>query len=59
MFVPQRYRGKVRGLLGNFDGDPNNDFLAPNGTLLSSNATESAIFSYASKCRLAQHSFAF
>lgn len=52
-FVPQRYRNKVKGLLGNYDGDPNNDFRAPNGTFLSPNANEREIFAYASECKFA------
>ena len=51
-FVPQRYRDQVRGLLGNYDGDPKNDFVAPDGTMLSPNATERHIFQYASRCEL-------
>jgi hypothetical protein len=30
-----------QGLMGNFDGDPNNDFILPNGTVLQNNMTES------------------
>ena len=52
MFVPQRYRNQVNGLLGNYDGDPKNDFIAPDGTTFSSNATERQIFHYASRCEL-------
>ena len=32
-YVPQPYRGQVTGLLGNYDGDPGNDFIAPDGTI--------------------------
>lgn len=38
--VPKLFNGKTRGLLGNFDGDPNNDFMLPNGTILSINSTD-------------------
>ena len=51
-FVPQRYRNQVKGLLGNYDGDPANDFIGPDGMLLSPNATERQIFHYASQCEL-------
>ncbi|XP_006814319.1 uncharacterized protein LOC102804404 [Saccoglossus kowalevskii] len=30
-------RGKVCGLLGNYNGDPNDDFMKPNGQILSKN----------------------
>ncbi|BFZ22541.1 hypothetical protein BsWGS_25580 [Bradybaena similaris] len=36
-------RNKTRGLLGNFDGNPKNDFLLPNGTVLPPNITERQI----------------
>ena len=49
-YVPQPYRGQVKGLLGNYDGDPGNDFIAPDGTMLSPNATEREIFHYARQC---------
>ena len=51
-FVPLRFRGEVKGLMGNFDGDPNNDYLAPDGTMIAANATEREIFTYASRCEL-------
>jgi len=54
-FVPLRFRGEVKGLMGNFDGDPNNDFRTPDGTLLSANATEREIFTYGSRCKLPSH----
>ncbi|KAL3832136.1 hypothetical protein ACJMK2_023807 [Sinanodonta woodiana] len=46
VMLPTEYKGKSRGLLGNFDGNPDNDFMFPNGTVLSSNATERDIFKY-------------
>jgi len=54
-FVPQPYRGQVTGLLGNYDGDPYNDFRAPDGTMLLHNATEKEVFYYASQCKLNLH----
>lgn len=32
--VDSKYNGTVTGLMGNFDGDSNNDFVLPNGTIL-------------------------
>ncbi|KAH9524422.1 hypothetical protein Btru_054506 [Bulinus truncatus] len=32
--------GKTRGLMGNFDGNPDNDFILPNGTVLAANQTD-------------------
>jgi len=42
----------VKGLLGNYDGEPKNDFRAPDGQLLPDNASERDIFKYASRCKL-------
>jgi len=41
--LSERYFNKTRGLLGTFNGDPDDDFTLPNGTLLSPNLTSSAI----------------
>lgn len=38
------YVGTLTGLLGDFDGNPGNDLLLPDGTSLQSNATEETIF---------------
>jgi hypothetical protein len=38
--ISEQYKGQVQGLMGNFDGDPNNDFILPNGTVLQNNMTE-------------------
>lgn len=37
-------KGTLTGLLGDFDGNPGNDLLLPDGTSLQSNATEETIF---------------
>ena len=37
--VPDQFMGKIRGLIGNYDDDPNNDFMKPDGTL-ADNATD-------------------
>ncbi|KAK3579903.1 hypothetical protein CHS0354_031421 [Potamilus streckersoni] len=44
--LPQIFKNKTKGLLGNYDGDPNNDFIYPNGTVLDGNATERTLFHY-------------
>ncbi|KAL3837565.1 hypothetical protein ACJMK2_022913 [Sinanodonta woodiana] len=44
--LPTEFRGQPKGLLGNFDGSPDNDFRCPNGTQLASNITEREIFNY-------------
>ncbi|KAL3837614.1 hypothetical protein ACJMK2_022960 [Sinanodonta woodiana] len=44
--LPPIFKNKTKGLLGNYDGDPNNDFIFPNGTVLDGNATERTLFNY-------------
>lgn len=39
--IPEEYKGQVKGLMGDFDGDPDNDFILPDGTVLHNNLTES------------------
>ncbi|XP_053395370.1 mucin-like protein [Mercenaria mercenaria] len=46
IIVPKDYRNMTRGLLGNYDGLPENDFTAPNGTVLDSNMNDSEIHEY-------------
>ncbi|XP_053395361.1 uncharacterized protein LOC123523940 isoform X4 [Mercenaria mercenaria] len=46
VIVPKDYRNMTRGLLGNYDGLPENDFTAPNGTVLDSNMNDSEIHEY-------------
>ncbi|KAH9523872.1 hypothetical protein Btru_047284, partial [Bulinus truncatus] len=38
------FSGKIKGLLGNFNGNKTDDYVLPNGTILSSNQTERQIF---------------
>ncbi|XP_053391141.1 mucin-like protein, partial [Mercenaria mercenaria] len=44
--VPELYKGVSKGLLGNTNADPFDDFIYPNGTILSTNATERELFNY-------------
>ncbi|XP_052809767.1 uncharacterized protein LOC128238182 isoform X2 [Mya arenaria] len=44
--VNESLKGNVRGLLGNFDGIPDNDFMTPGGKLFNSNISEHEIFQY-------------
>ncbi|XP_078600781.1 mucin-like protein [Branchiostoma floridae x Branchiostoma japonicum] len=41
---PSEFKGKIRGLLGKFDGDKSNDFETSNGTIVSVNATERELY---------------
>ncbi|XP_078690041.1 mucin-like protein [Branchiostoma floridae x Branchiostoma belcheri] len=41
---PPELKGKIRGLLGRFDGDQSNDFETSNGTILPVNATERELY---------------
>lgn len=37
--VPEEFAGGTEGLVGNFDGNKDNDFILPNGTILTKNDT--------------------
>ncbi|KAH9523910.1 hypothetical protein Btru_047391 [Bulinus truncatus] len=40
----KKFSGKMKGLLGNFNGIETDDYVLPNGTILSSNQTERQIY---------------
>ncbi|KAK7478693.1 hypothetical protein BaRGS_00030078, partial [Batillaria attramentaria] len=42
--VPLAFKGQTRGLLGDYNGNKEDDFILPNGTVLSNNLTERQIF---------------
>jgi choice-of-anchor C domain-containing protein len=43
--VPSTWRESLRGLLGNFDGDPSNDFVLRDGTMLSQPTPWESVYS--------------
>ena len=49
--MPQSFRGVTSGLLGNFNGDSNDDFIYPAGNRLRSEATDREIHSYGQACQ--------
>ncbi|KAI8778024.1 fibrillin-3, partial [Biomphalaria glabrata] len=42
--IPKMYKDKTSGLMGNFNGNPDDDFKLQNGTILSPNSTERVIY---------------
>ncbi|XP_052274481.1 uncharacterized protein LOC127874294 isoform X2 [Dreissena polymorpha] len=46
VIVSKIFNNMTKGLLGNFDGDPYNDFVYPNGSRLHFNASDMEIFYY-------------
>ncbi|XP_070174967.1 uncharacterized protein [Littorina saxatilis] len=42
--IPLQYRNQTEGLLGNFNGVKDDDFVLPNGTFLKSNLTDREIY---------------
>ncbi|XP_035686822.1 mucin-like protein [Branchiostoma floridae] len=44
--APPEFRGKVRGLLGRWDGDSTNDFEAFNGTVFPADSTERELYGF-------------
>lgn len=50
--IPNTYKSHTRGLLGNFNGLKDDDFVLPNGTILNPNITDQQIFhDYGVKCK--------
>lgn len=50
--MPLDFMGRIRGLLGDFDGNASNDFIFPNGTMLPINSSDREIHNYGQSCRL-------
>ena len=48
--VPKAYQGITDGLLGNFDGDPANDFVFRNGSRIDGNSVDRDVFSFGQSC---------
>lgn len=48
---PDNFGGIVEGLLGNADGDPTNDFVYQNGTVLSINSTDRERHDFGQSCK--------
>ena len=48
--VPEKYEGRSRGLLGNNDGNPDNDCMFADGSVLSANSTERELFPFGQSC---------
>ncbi|XP_060570647.1 fibrillin-2-like isoform X2 [Ruditapes philippinarum] len=44
--IPNALNNVTSGLLGNFDGNPYNDLMMPNGTVINANSSERHIFDY-------------
>ena len=46
------YRGQLEGLLGNYDGNLDNDFVLRDGTRLPVTSTEKELFHFGQACAL-------
>ncbi|GFO24161.1 fibrillin-1 [Plakobranchus ocellatus] len=44
--IDEKFRNMTRGLLGNFNADSGDDFIFPNGTVLSNSSTERELYVY-------------
>lgn len=52
--VSEDYKGNVSGLMGNFDGDKDNDFILPDGTTLPKSEVENErniYYNFGQKCK--------
>lgn len=54
--VPKVFKGLTSGLLGNYDGNPENDFVNSSGMVFPGNMTEREIFYYARTCKCVTNS---
>lgn len=50
--VPEEMNGTTEGLVGNFNGNITDDFIYPNGTVLSDGATDREIHTFGQACEL-------
>ena len=50
--VSDDFINSTEGLLGNLNGDPSDDFLLPDGSILSSDSSERELFEYGKQCEL-------
>lgn len=49
---PEEFKNRTKGLLGTWNDDPSDDFLAPDGTLLPADATPQQIhYEFGLKCK--------
>ena len=50
--IPNVFRNRATGLMGNFNDNPDDDFILPNGTMLPNDMTERQIFNqFGSQCK--------
>ena len=47
--VPSTYN--ITGMLGNYNGNPDDDFIYPNGTILPSNFSDRQLYSFGQSCK--------
>uniref|UniRef100_A0A2C9JE69 Cubilin n=1 Tax=Biomphalaria glabrata TaxID=6526 RepID=A0A2C9JE69_BIOGL len=57
--VDEMYKSMTRGLLSNFNDDPSDDFIFPNSTKLSNNASDRQIYDYGQTWAVTQDSSLF
>ncbi|XP_055859533.1 uncharacterized protein LOC106054924 [Biomphalaria glabrata] len=57
--LPLMYQKLTKGLLGNFNGNSGDDFIFPNGTVLSNNSRESVLFDYGNSWRVVDSIFTY
>ena len=50
--APSDIKGQTLGLLGNYDGNPDNDYVLPNGTIIGPNITKRELYNnFGQKCK--------
>lgn len=49
--LPQSFRGRTRGLLGNYNGQNSDEFVYRDGRMLQDNASDSMIHDFGQSCK--------
>ena len=49
--LPQSFQDSTQGLLGNYNNDDSDDFIYPNGTMISGNSSDRMIHDFGQACK--------
>lgn len=52
VLLPDEFRNRTSGLLGNFDGDTTNDYIYRNGTVLPFSTSDRVLHTFGQSCNV-------